>query len=182
MTGEIRRDCAVWFFFLQQYNGVSLITPLRDITYSHCAFATDASDGGFAAVLNDHWFQARWPADWHGVHINLQEFVPVLLALHVWGELWSHAVFTFHCDNRAVVDVLRSNTSRDPGMLSVLRAILAFSLPRDLIVHAIHLPGKLNIVADSLSRFQATNSFLTEHNLCASPTKIPLQILSSIVH
>lgn len=61
ITGEIRRDGAVWLEFLQNFNGIGLITPLRDLTYSWAAFTTDASNWGFAAVLQDEWFQAQWP-------------------------------------------------------------------------------------------------------------------------
>lgn len=117
-----------------------------------------------------------------GTHINLKEFVLILLALHVWRHKWTHTVLTFHCDNRAVVEVLTNNMSKDPGMLSVLRVVMAFSLPRDLIVHAVHFMGKLNVVADALSRFQAAPDWLQSHKLCSSPQEVPLQILSSIKH
>lgn len=56
VTGEIRRDCAVWISFLQDYNGVSLLSPLRDISFNHIQFSTDASNWGFAAVMQDEWF------------------------------------------------------------------------------------------------------------------------------
>lgn len=105
---------------------------MRDISYSHRAFATDASDWGFAAVFHNEWFQAQWTDSWEKAHINLREFIPILLALHVWGAGWHHAIVTFHCDNQAVVEVINKNTSRDPGMLAVLRSIMLLSLQRDL--------------------------------------------------
>lgn len=120
--------------------------------------------------------------DWSQSHINLWEFVPILLVLHVWGHQWSHAVITFHCDNRAVVDVLSKTTSRDPGMLSVLQAVLTFSLPCDLMVRAVHFPGKLNVVADYLSRSQASPTWLRTHHLRSTPRDVPLWLLSSIKH
>lgn len=176
VTGEIRRDCSMWLSFLQQYNGISLINPMRDLSYSHRAFATDASDWGFAAVFHNEWFQAQWPADWKQMHISLREFIPVWLALFVWGRNWHHAIVTFHCDNRAVVDVINRFSSRDPGMLEIVQ----LSLQPDFIVRAQHLPGKLNIVADSLSRLQPDRVFLQLHGLLPLP-KVPSQTLLCLI-
>lgn len=126
VTGEIHSDCNMWLKFLQDYNGISLISPMRDISYSHLAFASGASNWGFAAVLHNECFQAEWPLAWKGTHINMREFVPIFLALHVWGTRWSHAILTFHCDNQVVVDVISKNSSRDPGMLVVLQEVALF--------------------------------------------------------
>lgn len=180
ITGEIRGDCAVWLSVLHSYNGIALLSPLWDISYSHLAFATDASNWGFAAVLHREWFQAQWPPDWVESHINLKEFVPILLALHVWGDNWSHSALTFNCDNQSVVNVISKCTSRDPVMLSIVRAILAFTLPRDLIVHAVHCLGKPNVIADFLSHSQATPAWLCAHNLHKTPRLVPFQVLTSI--
>lgn len=76
----------------------------------------------------------------------------VILALQVWGVGggdWSHAVLIFFCDNQSVVDVLKNFTSKDPGMLKALHWVMEFSLHRDLVIMAIHYPGKLNVVADA---------------------------------
>lgn len=76
--------------------------------------------------------------------------------------------------------VIEKCSSRDPGMLSVMPGVLAFSLPHDLIIQAVHYLGKLKVIADSLSHSQATPSWLLTHNLHPIPRSIPFQVLASI--
>lgn len=165
ITGEICKDCAMWLSFLQELNWVPLITPMRDLSYSHRAFSSDASDWGFAAVFHNEWFQAQWPPAWMEKHINLTEFVPNLFALHILGGNWHHAILTFHCDNRVVVEVIMQLYSRDPGMLVILGEIVQLSLHQDLVIQAKQLLGKFNAIADFLSHSQADATFLLKHEL-----------------
>lgn len=57
------------------------------------------------------------------------------------------------------MEVLNANTTKDPDMLMILRAITLLALKLDIQLCALHIPGKLNTVADSLSRTQATPEF-----------------------
>lgn len=50
-------------------------------------------------------------------------------------------------------------------MLSVLRAAMAFLLPHDIIIHAVHFLGRQNVVADTLSCLQALPTWLQEQGL-----------------
>lgn len=153
-----RCDCATWLAFIQDYKGISLISPLHDVTYSIRPLRLMHLIGDLQPCCMMNGFR---PEDFLHTHINLQEFLPIHIALHVWGHLWSHAVLTFHWDNRAVVDVLAKCTSRD---LSVVQAVLAFTLPCSLIINAVHFPGRCNVVVDSLSHSQASIGF--ERRVC----------------
>lgn len=51
----------MWLTLLENFKGVSLLTPMHDVTYSQRAFATDAPDWGFVAMFHNQWFQAHWP-------------------------------------------------------------------------------------------------------------------------
>lgn len=181
VTCEIRSDCVMWLFFLDSYNGVSLLRPSEDVSYSHFAFSSDASGWGCAAVLHHEWFQCQWPSPWKLKHINILEFVPIVLALEIWGDRWHHAVLCFHCDNSAVVEVINRLTSRDPHMLFLLRKVMQFSMAHDVIIRAIHCPGKLNTIADSLSRFQPSPDFLDVHGLVNKLRVVPLKFLQSLL-
>lgn len=112
-------------------------------------FATDASGWGCAACFHDEWFQRQWPPTWCNYHTNVREFVPIVLALEDWGH-------------QSVVDVLSKSTFREPLMLSSLCKVMEFSLQQDVTVHAIHLPGKHNTMANSLSHFQAQERVLED--------------------
>lgn len=51
----------------------------------------------------------------------------------------------------------------------------------DLIIHASHMPGKLNIKADHLSCFQVDCSFLESYSLQLTSVAIPQTLLSSLL-
>lgn len=169
----------MWLRFLEGFNGISLISPMHDVSYSHWAFATDASDWGFAAVFHAEWFQAQWPEHWSMPHIDIHEFLLILLALCVWGDTWRHVVLTFFCKIR---QWSRSRFPRDPGMLSILRGVMQLSLCHDFIIQANHLPGKINVAPDTLSRSQPDPACLQQHGLRPFPTASPVDLRSLITH
>ena len=75
-------------------------------------------------------------------HIAPKELLPVLLACIVWGKEWSEKLITCHCDNMAVVEVLKSGYSRDREMMHLLRCLFFITEHFHIQVEAVHLPGK----------------------------------------
>lgn len=114
------------------------------------------------------------------MHINLREFVPIFLALRVWGESWHHLILTFYCYNQAVVEVICMHSSWDSGMLAILPAIIQLSLTNDFVDQAEYLPGKHNTLADTLSRSQPDPTFLKWQGLHMEPEMTPSTLLSWI--
>lgn len=169
---SVRSDCVVWRCFLLHFNGVSMMIPLAPLDSDRILLFSDASACGCAATFGQRWFQLGWGPAWVGKHINVKEFVPIFLALDTWGCHLRHSAITFHCDNQAVVEVINSGTTRDPDMLVILRALTLLSLHLDINICALHLPGKLNQVADCLSRMQVTPEFLAEAGLYEAPTPL----------
>ena len=55
--------------------------------------------------------------------IQWQELYPIALACLLWGHQWSGKKLLFHCDNRAVVDIWASGTSRDPLIMHLVCSI-----------------------------------------------------------
>lgn len=168
----VRSDCNAWRSFLLEFNGISLLTPLAPLDSGRMQLYSDASDWGCAAIFGARWFQLTWPPSWRSKHINVREFLPILLALDTWGSFFKHSALTFRCDNQSVVNVLNAGTTRDPDMLLILRAITLLTLRLDVSICALHFPGKLNVTADWLSRSQATPKFLMEAGLFEAPTPL----------
>lgn len=83
-------------------------------------FQSDASGWGGAAVFESEWFQLEWSGPWCHTNIAVREFLPIVLALLVWGKAWNHTCLHFLCDNAAVVEVLNRRTAKDPLMLALL--------------------------------------------------------------
>lgn len=76
------------------------------------------------------------------------------------GAHFRHSSLTLSCDNRVVVDVLNSGTTRYPDMLMVLKVVILLELRLDVRICAVHFPGTLNIIANYLSCMQSLADFL----------------------
>ena len=80
----------------------------------------------------------------------------ILVACRLWGEVWKgHSIHIF-CDNMAVVQVLCSGKSKDQSLAVMNRNIWFECATNDIELKVSHIAGKLNTVADMLSRW--TNS------------------------
>ena len=66
---------------------------------------------------------APWPPSWAERNIADKELVSIVLAVAIWGHEWTHRNVLVHCDNEAVVHVIRQQTSRDPGLMHLLRCM-----------------------------------------------------------
>ena len=56
------------------------------------------------------------------------------------------------CDNMAVVDVIRSQKSKDPTIMHLLRCLHFICAYWEIELRVEHIPGKLNVMADAVSR------------------------------
>ena len=61
---------------------------------------------------------------------------------------------TMYCDNKAVVDCIRSGTSKSPPVMTLLRELFFVCTGFNFTVTAAHIAGQFNCIADSLSRFR----------------------------
>ena len=150
LTAGAQADLLWWKTFLHEWNGLSFFpqaSPSVEVT-------SDAS-GSFgcgAFSLNHGWFQLEWPDSWNTCHIAAKEMVPIVIAASLWGPQWHRRCVRFRSDNMAVVDVLRSRTSRDPLLMHLLRCLVFYAAVYHFDFMAEHLPGTHNIAADALSR------------------------------
>ena len=77
----------------------------------------------------------------------------ILVAVRTWGKAWEGKTLLVHCDNAAVVSVLQSGATRDLTLAAIARNITMEIAKNDINLHTVHIPGKLNVVADCLSRW-----------------------------
>ena len=125
---------------------------------------------GYGAILGQEWFVGVWSSAQMPLSIAYKELFPVALAASLWGHQWSAKRVEFCSDNTAVVEVLRSGTSRDSNMMVLLRHLSM--LAARLAFTARHVAGSSNVVADALSRFdfQRFRQLVPQ----ALPTAIPV--------
>jgi len=116
-----RADLLWWHTFLLGWNGKSFFPVMSPST----EVVSDAS-GAFgcgAFSLSQGWFQIFWPQHWHPIHITAKELLPIVVAAAVWGHTWQRQRICFRTDNMAVVELLKSRTSRDSLLMHLLHCL-----------------------------------------------------------
>ena len=158
LNREFRSDLQWWATFLETWNGISMLTDQPAAV--HCW--TDASGqfgcGGWVPVTGA-WFQLQWPPGGAGEGVRLREesialkeLLPIVIAGAVWGPGWRKARITVHCDNLGVVALVNSGYSRVPQIMHILRCLFFIRAHFQFSLHAVHVPGVENSLADAISR------------------------------
>ena len=76
-----------------------------------------------------------------------------MVALRTWGSLWSGKTIRIHCDNEAVVTVLSTGKTKDLTLAAIARNVWLSTAEYDICLRTVHIRGKDNAIADSLSRW-----------------------------
>lgn len=80
------------------------------------------------------------------------EIYPVYVACVLWGKMWSTRKILFHSDNEGTFEVWRSGSSRHPRIMELRRRIHFVDSQCDFVVKMVHIQGKKNNIANSLSQ------------------------------
>jgi len=150
LNAGARADLLWWQTFLQGWNGTSFFP----VAAPSAEVVSDASGsyGCGAFSLPHGWFQSEWPESWRSIHIAAKELVPIVIAANLWGHQWKCSAVCFRSDNMAVVEVLKSRTSKDPLLMHLLRCLVFYAAYFGFGFTSEHVPGVLNTAADAISR------------------------------
>ena len=116
----------------------------------HHVSSDTAGSVGYGAIFGRDWFVGRWSP----LQLPYKELFPIVLAASLWGHQWSAKQVEFHSDNTAMVEVLRSGTSRNSNLMVLLRHPSLLAARHSFAFTAHHVPGKSNAIADAISRFE----------------------------
>ena len=150
-----REDIAWWIELMNSWNGRSLFYFPTWERAPDTSISSDAAGAvGFAAINRQSWFAAEWPPGTENLSISVKELLPIVLAAHIWGNSWSRKRIVFKCDNLAVVMLLCKGSCRDRHLAFLLRELTMRAILCSFTFYAVHIPGKINVHADLLSRLK----------------------------
>ena len=183
LTTGFYKDIQMWAVFIEQWNGVGLFLSSLWDTSDTLSLFTDASGSvGYGGFLQHRWFQGKWLPHQQlgqpGISILWQELFAINIACHLWGSQWTSKRIKFYCDNQGVVEVINSRKSKIPRVMDLVRDLTLCTLKYNFYFRAVHVPGKNNNIADSLSRFQMERFRQLAPQSNVSPDPIPAHVCS----
>ena len=114
---------------------------------------TDASNEGWGAHLGDFTARGVWSPLEGRLHINFLEMKAVLLALRQLEHLCKDQIVLVATDNTTVVSYInKQGGMRSDSLCALLWRLLSWCHHRGITLRARHIPGRLNVIADKLSR------------------------------
>ena len=138
-----------WYIFTERWNGISL---LWDLGLSKAHLQVLSGSWGYGAFQDPLWLQLQWTPRLQLLSIAVKELIPVVLAAATFGHQWSGKVVEFVVDNAAVVEIIKATYGKELHLMHLIRLLVFFAVKHNFWFTASHIPGKENIVADSLSR------------------------------
>ena len=135
--------------------------------------------GGCAALWGREWFQYPWIDRMRGTFIPVMEFLPIVMAAVIWGKGWTGLTIQCNCDNE--VCVINSGTSKDLGLMQLLRCLFFVEAKFNFQVVARHTPGVENGLADALSRNRLSAFFSSHPQANSQPVHIPDNLVSGLL-
>ena len=185
LNGAFRADLEWWHVYVSAWNGVSMMLRGLGVDGQECVeFWSDASGGwGCGAVWGLEWFQVSWedyPA-FASAPIAAKELLPILVAAAVWGARWRGSLVRCHCDNQAVVAVVKGGYCREQGMAHLLRCLFYLEAKFNFVLTSVHVPGVENSAADAVSRNKMDAFFVVVPQASRVPCPVPEGVVSTLV-
>ena len=139
---------ARWLDPIWLQSGVPLVPPTPQVQ-----LFTDASSHGWGAHVADRSAAGVWSVTQSSLHVNMLEMEAVAHALRAFQEFLKGSPVLLCTDNTTVACYLNKQGGARSSTLSLkAEEILLFCQRLNIQLIARHVPGKLNIVADALSR------------------------------
>lgn len=175
-----RSDLAWWHQFVQQWNGISFLQPPSCLPALE--MTSDASGSwGCGAWHHNSWFQLCWDKRVQPLSIAEKELIPIILACATWGNTWHDCQVTCHCDNQVIVACLRSRTSKQKGIMHLLRCLVYIEATYGFHLTAVYIDTKANFLADDLSRNNLSSFLSKAPQMDQYPTQVSHSLLDLLL-
>ena len=179
ITSEFHKDLAWFNSFLSHYNGVTYYEQ------QNCQFEVhlDACLTGLGGSYESMVYALPIPKDFMNYNIAHLEILNIVVALKDWAQHWANRRIKIHCDNMAVVEVLRNGRARDNILSLMARNIWLICAMLNIHIVVLHIPGKNNVLADLLSRLQFSSEYYQAlQQLFPTPTWVPTHLDLTILN
>ena len=176
LNAEARADIRWWDSFLPSWNGVAMFLDPEWTAADSVQLYTDASGSlGFGAYFNGAWFRGDWQPHQRLPlrSIQWQELFAIVAAASTWGHLWAGLRIHFHCDNLPIVQAWARQSAKHPDLMRLLRTLFLVAAQHSFTIRLSHLPGRLNSIADALSRNNLPLFFTLAPQADPQPTPTP---------
>ena len=178
LTRPVREDLALWEEFLQDYNGASFFIEEEWVSADKLHLFTDAAKAlGYGLIFGSKWIYGEWDQEALDLSISVLEMYPIALAFLIFSHNFKGRSIIIHTDNEALVHVFQNKSSRDALILSMYRRVILTCLKYNIRIKAVHIPGKINIHADALSRLQISRFKDMAPWADSDPTSVPQHLL-----
>ena len=114
-------------------------------------------------------------------HITIQELIPIVLVVALWGHSWAGKTVRALSHNMAVVHIINCKQSCNTDAMHLIRCLTLIECVYDFVVVSKPLPGKHNSIADALS-YNQRSAFLSLYPQGPPlPTSVPSSLLQVVV-
>ena len=181
LNTDTKEDMQMWLEFLKSFNGKAYFPESSWTGNDAIEFFTDSAGSaglGCGAYFSGEWVYFSWPMNWikGGIlkDITFLEFVPVVLAMAIWGHMLQNKKIIFNIDNMALVEILNSQTSKSKRIMYLMRPFVLYTLKNNTIFRGKHIKGQFNEIADAISRQQWCRFKRLAPEAKADPQEIPV--------
>ena len=182
ITAEARADIRMWHLFFKFHNGKTLFLSTKKENSLTLNMYSDASKMACAATFNSDWFVIEFPSEWQKKNIAFLEFYPIVVAIQIFGIKMANRYVNFHCDNKAIVQVINKQSCKDGEIMKLTRQMVLTAMQYNINFSASHVPGKFNNLADALSRLQVSPQLLRAHGMREQPVQVPQRLQPNKAH
>jgi hypothetical protein len=122
-------------------------------TKTNITIMTDASKLGYGGFMGNQVFQGTWSSNQSKLHINWLELKAVYLTVnHFLSQIKNQAVL-IRSDNTTVVQYINTQGgTKSPQLCYLTWDLWNLVIQNNIHLQAAHIAGKMNILADQLSR------------------------------
>ena len=158
---SMKEDIHMWLTFLELFNGSCKFDKNIWLTNEQLNLYTDSTGNsklGCGVYFSGKWAYFDWPVQWHETEImkdmTFLELVPILLAIYLFTFELRDKQIMFHTDNCSLVAILNKKSSKSKRVMQLVRPLVLQTMVYNMQFKACFIEGRLNCIADAISRKQ----------------------------